>query len=193
MHAHRLARGQPARAHGPGARSGRPQRLASYGSHPSRVFVVIHVMTRTNVSVKRARKRLLAGLPVTERRLHGPGEFAATWLPVLPQLVRTHHVIVPDRPGHGASPVLDGRLDAGRIPRWLGEPTAPTCPAPPVLVGRVVGATIVAQVAIDHPDPLSHLVLVDTLGLTSFPPDPRFKAHKRFDAEVRRFMHGLGQ
>jgi pimeloyl-ACP methyl ester carboxylesterase len=66
-----------------------------------------------------ARERLLAGLPVTERRcalagvstavleggdgppmvlLHGPGEFAATWLPVLPQLARTHRVIAPDLP-----------------------------------------------------------------------------------------------
>ena len=34
--------------------------------------------------------------------LHGPSEFALAWLQVIPQLVRTHRVIVPDLPGHGA-------------------------------------------------------------------------------------------
>ena len=82
-----------------------------------------------------ARDRLLAGIPVNERRLrladmstavleggdgppmvllHGPGEFAAAWLPVLPHLVRTHRVIAPDLPGHGAS---------GRRPRARWTPT----------------------------------------------------------------------
>jgi 2-polyprenyl-6-methoxyphenol hydroxylase-like FAD-dependent oxidoreductase len=86
-----------------------------------------------------ARENLLAGLPVTERRrhlagvstsvleggegppmvlLHGPGEFAATWLPVLPRLAGTHRVIVPDLPGHGASQVDKGPLDAERVLHW---------------------------------------------------------------------------
>ena len=43
--------------------------------------------------------------------LHGPGEFAAKWLRVIPQLVTTHRVIAPDLPGHGASETPDGRLD----------------------------------------------------------------------------------
>ena|SRR5215210_7797543 len=69
-----------------------------------------------------ARQRLLAGLPVTERRLQlagvssavldgadGPpivllqGEFAAVWMRVIPELVTTHRVIAPDLPGLGAS------------------------------------------------------------------------------------------
>ena len=77
---------------------------------------------------ERAREQMLAGIPVSERRLtlagmstavleggdgppmvllHGPGEFAAAWLPVLPDLIRTHRVIVPDLPGHGASRMTD--------------------------------------------------------------------------------------
>jgi len=70
------------------------------------------------------RDRLLAAMPLTERRLelagvstavleggdgpglillHGPGEFAAKWLRVIPQLVTTHRVIAPDLPGLGES------------------------------------------------------------------------------------------
>lgn len=70
------------------------------------------------------RARLLAGVPVTERRveaagitttvleggdgpplvlLHGPGESAVNWRWVLPDLVRTHRVVAPDLPAHGSS------------------------------------------------------------------------------------------
>ena len=152
-------------------------------------------MNSTQGVGERARERLLAGIPVSERRLplagvstavleggdgppmvllHGPGEFAATWLPVLPELVRTHRVIAPDLPGHGATGTPDGALDADRVLRWLGELIEHTCPAPPVLVGRVVGGAIGARFAADHGARLDRLVLVDTLGLTPFEPAPRF-------------------
>jgi pimeloyl-ACP methyl ester carboxylesterase len=142
-----------------------------------------------------ARETLLAGLPVTERRrhlagvstsvleggdgppmvlLHGPGEFAAAWRPVLPRLARTHRVIVPDLPGHGASQVDEGPLDAERVLRWLDELIEQTCPAPPVLVGVTVGGAIAARFATQHGRRLAGLVLVDTLGLAPFEPAPRF-------------------
>jgi pimeloyl-ACP methyl ester carboxylesterase len=144
---------------------------------------------------ERARDRMLAGIPVSERRLqlagmstavleggdgppmlllHGPGEFAGAWLPVLPHLVRTHRVIAPDLPGQGTCGTPDGPLDADRVLRWLDELIERTCPSPPVLVGRVIGGAIGARFAADHPGRLAHLVLVDTLGLTPFEPAPRF-------------------
>ncbi len=152
-------------------------------------------MNSTQGVGERARERMLAGIPVSERRLplagmstavleggdgptmvllHGPGEFAAAWLPVLPDLIRTHRVIAPDLPGHGATGTPDASLDADRVLRWLGELIERTCPAPPMLVGRVVGGAIGARFAADHGARLDRLVLVDTLGLTPFEPAPRF-------------------
>ncbi len=152
-------------------------------------------MNSTQGVGERARERTLAGIPVSERRLplagmstavleggdgptmvllHGPGEFAAAWLPVLPDLIRTHRVIAPDLPGHGATGTPDAPLDADRVLRWLGELIEHTCPAPPMLVGRVVGGAIGARFAADHGARLDRLVLVDTLGLTPFEPAPRF-------------------
>jgi pimeloyl-ACP methyl ester carboxylesterase len=150
------------------------------------------------------REQLLAGLPVAECRrdvagvstavleggdgspmvlLHGPGEFAAGWLPVLPRLTRTHRVIAPDLPGHGASP-MSGPLDGQRVLRWLDELVEQTCPERPVLVGRVTGGAIAARFAAAHGDRVAALVLVDTLGLAPFRPDPRFRiALERFFAE----------
>jgi pimeloyl-ACP methyl ester carboxylesterase len=137
-----------------------------------------------------ARQRLLAGAPVTERRLdlagvstavleggdgppvvllHGQGGWSGMWLPVIPELMKTYRVVAPDLPGLGASEVPDGPPDAGRT---LSELIQRTCPAPPALVGASLGASIAARFAIAHPDRLSRLVLVGAGSLGRFRPAP---------------------
>ena len=137
------------------------------------------------------RERLLAGLPVTERRLavagvstavleggHGPPvvflqtEFAAVWIRVIPELVRTHRVIAPDLPGLGASVVSNGLPQVDTVLTWVGELIEQTCPTPPVLVGKGAGGAIAARFAVDHSDQLQALVLVDTYGLARYRPAP---------------------
>jgi pimeloyl-ACP methyl ester carboxylesterase len=141
------------------------------------------------------RERLLAGIPVNQRwltlaghrtavleggqgppivLLHGAGEFAASWMRVIPALVRTHHVIAPDLPGHGASQLGDEPLDAGTVTAWLGELIERTGQSPPTLVGHLLGGAIASRFAIDHPHRLNGLVLVDTYGLGRYWPTPRF-------------------
>jgi pimeloyl-ACP methyl ester carboxylesterase len=115
------------------------------------------------------RERLLAGMPMTERRLelagvstavleggageplvllHEQGEFAARWMRVMPELTLTHRVIAPDLPGHGASGGGDQALDVEAVLEWLGDLIDSTCSSPPVLV--------------------------DSFGLRAFRPSPRF-------------------
>ncbi len=112
------------------------------------------------------------GAPVV--LLHGPGEFAAKWMRVIPDLVTTHRVVAPDLPAHGSSEVPDGPLDADRVLEWLDELIERTCPSPPVLVGHVLGGSIAARFAVDRSDRLNRLVLVDALGLGRFRPAPKF-------------------
>lgn len=162
-----------------------------------------------------ARSRLLNDAPVRERRifaggtdtavlesgvgrpmvlLHGPGEFAGVWLPVLDDLTASHHVVVPDLPGHGATELPAAALTVDLVLAWLEDLIARTCAEPPVLVGRVVGGAIAAGYAAAHPDGIDQLVLVDTTGLVPFTPDPRFGlALQRFLADpsaatYERFM-----
>lgn len=148
----------------------------------------------TDLRTSDHRARLLEGLPVTERRLelagvstavleggdgppvvllHGPTEYGAKWMDILHELVRTHHVVAPDLPGHGAS-VTDGSLGAGRVLGWLAELIERTCASPPALVGHIVAGAVAARFAAAHPDRLTRLVLVDSLGLAPFQPAPEF-------------------
>jgi pimeloyl-ACP methyl ester carboxylesterase len=140
-----------------------------------------------------ARRRVLAGAPVTERRmdlagvstavlesgdgppvvlLHGQGGWSGMWLPVIPDLMKTHRVIAADLPGLGASEVPDGPPDAARVLAWLDALIQRTCQAPPALVGASLGASIAARFAIAHPDRLSRLVLMDAGSLGPFRPAP---------------------
>lgn len=141
------------------------------------------------------RARLLEDMPVVEGRLqlagietavleggegpplillHGPGEFAAKWLRVLPDLVTTHRTIAPDLPAHGTSSAPDDPLNEARVLAWLDALIEQTCASPPVLVGHVLGGAIGARYAIARGDRLAGLVLVDTLGLAPFRPKPAF-------------------
>jgi pimeloyl-ACP methyl ester carboxylesterase len=146
-------------------------------------------------AVDSARERLLAGIPVVERTLqlagvstalleggngppvillHEQGEFAARWLRVIPELVKTRRVIAPDLPGHGSSRITAGRLNADLVLAWLGELIERTCPSPPVLVGHMLGGAIAARFAVAHSDRLSQLVLVDSFGIGPFRPKITF-------------------
>jgi pimeloyl-ACP methyl ester carboxylesterase len=141
------------------------------------------------------RARLLETMPVGERRLrlanistalleggdgppmillHGPGEFAAKWFRVIPEVVTTQRVIAPDLPGHGASGAPDAPLNEAVVLDWLDALIEHTCASPPVLVGHVLGGAIGMRYALAHSDRLSGLVLVDTLGLAPFRPKPAF-------------------
>jgi pimeloyl-ACP methyl ester carboxylesterase len=144
---------------------------------------------------KHARNQLLDATPVTERRLmlagistavliggdgppiillHGPGEFALTWMRVIPELAKTNRVIVPDLPGHGDSLLGDAPLGIDRVLAWLGELIKQTCPSPPYLAGHLLGGAIAARFAIANGKLLRGLALVDTFGLRRLRPSPLF-------------------
>lgn len=158
-----------------------------------------------NRSASAARQTLISAMPVAERRLtlagvstslleggegsplillHGPGEHAQKWLRVVPELVRSHRVIAPDLPGHGASVVERAALDAEAVLAWLDELIARACAQPPVLLGQIVGGAIAARYAARHGARLKALVLCDALGLAPFQPAPEFgRALMAFSAQ----------
>lgn len=165
------------------------------GGPDPRSLAVIAPPPDTSDAAGRSRQRLLDALPSVEERhlevggiatavleggtgsplvlLHGAGEFAATWAPVLPALTRDHRVIVPDLPGHGAS-ATHSALDAADVVTWLEELLDATCAHPPVVIGHLLGGGIALRVASRDIATLQRLVLVDTLGLAPYRPAPSF-------------------
>lgn len=142
-----------------------------------------------------ARERLLATMPVTERHiecagistavleggagtpvllLHGPLGYAAHWLRVIPRLTQSHRVVAPDLPDHGISESRGVSLTADRMFAWLGELIQKTCTSPPIVVAQTVSGAIAARFAFTNGSKIKRLVLVDTLGLGAFEPEPAF-------------------
>ena len=155
----------------------------------------VAAMTTLGTTIDAQRGRLLAGIPVTERRLqldgvstavfeggegppivllHGPGGNAAHWARVIPGLLAGRRVIVPDLPDQGTSESGDGPLSAEGVLAWLDALIDETCPSPPALVGYALGGAIAARFAAARPDRIARLVLVDALGLVPFEPAPAF-------------------
>jgi pimeloyl-ACP methyl ester carboxylesterase len=135
-------------------------------------------------------------MPVTERRLllagistavleggdgppvvllHGPMANATHWMGIIPGLVATHRVIVPDLPGHGTSEVTrESRIDSSRVMEWLDGLIEQSCKTPPALVGQLLGGAIATRYASEHGHRLCRLVLVDAFGFRPFQPAPEF-------------------
>jgi pimeloyl-ACP methyl ester carboxylesterase len=170
-----------------------------FGLRQCKEVTIVAELTKDRVdrtgAGEKARARLLATMPVTERRLelagistsvleggdgpplvllHGPGEYAAKWFTIVPQLVQSRRIIAPDLPGHGVSIVPEGAIEADRILDWLDALIGATCLSPPALVGQILGGAIGARFASRKSDRLSQVVLSDSLGLETFQPAPAF-------------------
>jgi pimeloyl-ACP methyl ester carboxylesterase len=134
----------------------------------------------------RARAQLLAGIPVTERRvdpagvstalleagegppmmlLHGGIETGGVyWAPVISRLAESHRVVVPDAPGLGASEPV-ARLDEEVFDEWFAALLRLTCYEKPTLIAHSLYGSLVARFATQHGDLLRALVLYGTPGI----------------------------
>jgi len=131
-------------------------------------------------------RRMLAGLPVTERRLDLAGTATAVveagdgpplvllhggiecggpiWAPVVAALAEHHHVVVPDLPGLGESEPVE-RLDPATFAAWFGALLRMTCDRPPVLVAHSLGGSLAARFATEHGELLERLVVYGAPGV----------------------------
>jgi pimeloyl-ACP methyl ester carboxylesterase len=94
--------------------------------------------------------------------VHGGGDGAFEWVPILPQLARSMRVLAVDRPGHGLAEPFDYRgvdlLEHARmflrdILDALGLPTAD-------IAANSIGGLLGTAFALDKPERVSRLVLV---------------------------------
>ena len=94
------------------------------------------------------------------------------WLPIVPDLARSHRVIAADHRGHGASDKPRGSYAISLFCLdWLALMDALKVDRAH-LVGLSMGGAIAMRLAVEHPERVSSLVLVDTWAF----PHPEFLA-----------------
>ena len=101
--------------------------------------------------------------------LHGAGAGAVTWYPSLGALAEKYRVIVPDIIGYGESDKPDGAYDRPFFAAWLRDFMQALGIARAHIVGLSQGGAIALQLALENPELVDKLVLVDSAALGAQP------------------------
>lgn len=94
--------------------------------------------------------------------LHGAGDQAGTWFRVVPDLVKTYSVVVPDLAGHGKSAPRTGPINMDAVMQGLEAVLAAEASANKlILVGNSLGAWVAMLEARRHPERVGRIVAID--------------------------------
>lgn len=88
-----------------------------------------------------------------------------TWYPIIGPLSEQFRLIVPDIVGHGGSDRPTGDYDLEFYSRWLHDFLDALGRERLDLVGYSLGGGIALQFALDHPERVQRLALIDSFGL----------------------------
>ena len=122
--------------------------------------LVVALALRPHAPVEPAH-RFAMGRGPTIVFVHGPGGSVQNWLPTSRLLARTHRVVLVELPGHGLSP-LPEPVTLERAAGALDATLAAESKEPVVLVGHALGGMVAAVEALQHPERVRSLVLIET-------------------------------
>lgn len=100
--------------------------------------------------------------------IHGLGGSQSTWQVVLGDLVETYRVTAIDLPGHGASDKADPTTtdySIGGLTSAVAEAIAALKAGPAIVAGHSLGGAIAMQLALNRPELVNGLVLINSAGL----------------------------
>ena len=97
--------------------------------------------------------------------LHGAGAGAVTWYPSIGAISKNFQVIAPDIVGYGESDKPNAPYDRPYFSRWLKGFLIKMKIPKAHIIGLSQGGAIALQFAIDNPEMVDKLVLVDSAGL----------------------------
>jgi pimeloyl-ACP methyl ester carboxylesterase len=110
---------------------------------------------------------LSAGSGSTVVLLHGAGAGAITWYRSIGAIAKTFHVIAPDIVGYGESDKPSAPYDRPYFSKWLNDFLLEMKICKTHIVGLSQGGAIALHFAIEYPDKVDKLALVNSAGLGS--------------------------
>jgi len=95
--------------------------------------------------------------------LHGAGDQAGAWSRVAPGLLADYRLVIPDLPGHGGSAPETGPLHISAIVEGIEAVMEAEVQdtGGAILIGNSLGAWVAMLYAVEHPDRVDRLVLVN--------------------------------
>lgn len=107
--------------------------------------------------------------------LHGLQDQAGGWARIAPQLDDTHRVLIPDLLGHGGSGPLSGDIHPRQGVDQVWALLESRCKGQRVtLVGNSMGGGVALAFALQHPEYVERLVLLNSAGMKMEIDEPRF-------------------
>ena len=97
--------------------------------------------------------------------LHGAGAGAVTWYPSINTISKNFQVVAPDIVGYGESDKPDAPYNRPYFSKWLKDFLKELKISKAHIVGLSQGGAIALQFAIENPNMVNKLVLVDAAGL----------------------------
>ena len=152
-------------------------------------LVIALVVFRPNAR-PRTPQRFAMGRGPTVAVLPGPGSGIQHWLPVARLLAGGHRVVFIDLPGHGLA-LLDGPASLEGAAEALHLALAAESKEPVVLVGHGVGGMVAAVEALQHPERVRALVLVETALKPRVQGDERLRALEALELDFPRALREI--
>lgn len=112
--------------------------------------------------------------------VHGLGSQIQHWLPTARLLARNHRVILVELPGHGLAPMpapFSLQQAAAALDRSIGEGAE----GPVILAGHSLGGLVAAAAALQSPERVRGLVLIETALRPQLPPGERDRMLARLE------------
>jgi pimeloyl-ACP methyl ester carboxylesterase len=108
--------------------------------------------------------------PQASKRLvliHGLGTSSSSWIKILPSLSKSYTISCLDLPGYGFSKITSGdpffsltQLDCA-VEQFIQR----TQRLPIILIGHSLGGWLAARAALNHPESVEHLILINNAGI----------------------------
>jgi haloacetate dehalogenase len=116
--------------------------------------------------------------------LHGFPETSVAWRKIAPELATQFTVIAADLPGYGDSSLSDGATDDGRISKrtmaaTLAEAMTELDVSTFAVVGHDRGARVAYRLALDHPERISAIAVLDVIPILDMAEGTTYEAARQ--------------